>query len=156
MHQRVERLEYRVAETEKKIDFFIKTSLPPQEGIFYDGQVFDAYVFVSNLIKSAKREIILIDNYIDESVLALLAKRSIGVEATIYTDKVSAQLQTDLQKHNAQYPPLTIQCTTKIHDRFLMIDDEVYHIGASIKDLGRKLFAFSKMRMKKDKVLSNI
>jgi hypothetical protein len=163
IHQRIENLEQfavstnkRLTRTEEQLDFFIQKALPYQEGIFYDGQVFDAYVFISDLVKSAKKIIILIDNYVDETVLALLAKRGIGVGAIIYTHTISAQFQTDLQKHNAQYPPLTIQRTTKIHDRFLMIDDDVYHIGASIKDLGKKLFAFSKMKMKKEKVLSNI
>ena len=137
--------EKRVTETEKKIDFFVKTALPPKEGIFYDGQIFDAYVFVSDLIKSAKKSIVLIDNYVDETVLLLLSKRLPKVSAIIYTKQISAQLQLDLTKHNAQYEPVTIYESNNFHDRFLIVDDVVYHIGASLKDLGKKLFAFSKM-----------
>jgi len=137
--------EKRVTETEKKIDFFVKTALPPKEGIFYDGQIFDAYVFVSDLIKSAKKSIVLIDNYVDETVLLLLSKRLPKVNATIYTKQISAQLQLDLSKHNAQYEPVTIYESNNFHDRFLIVDDVVYHIGASLKDLGKRLFAFSKM-----------
>jgi len=148
IHERFERLEYRVTETEKKIDFFIKPLLPPKEGIFYDGQIFDAYVFVSDLIKSAKKSIILIDNYIDETVLLQLSKREPNVEAEIYTKQISQQLQLDINKHNAQYNPVSIKESDKFHDRFLIIDETVYHIGASLKDLGKKLFAFSKMEMK--------
>jgi hypothetical protein len=143
--QRIERLEHRVSETEKKIDFFVKTALPPVEGIFYDGQIFDAYKFASDLIKSAKTAIVLIDNYVDESVLLLLSKRAKNVNATIYTAQISPPLQLDLQKHNAQYPPVAIHTFTRSHDRFLFIDNDVYHIGASLKDLGKKWFAFSKI-----------
>jgi hypothetical protein len=143
--QRFERLEYRVAETEKKIDFFVRTSLPPVEGVFYDGQIFDAYKFVADLIKTAKTSIVLIDNYVDESILTLLSKRESGVHAMIITRKVSESLQLDLTRHNAQYPPITIEEYPNIHDRFLIIDNDLYHIGASLKDLGKKLFAFSKM-----------
>jgi len=145
INQRFERLEYRMFENEKKIDFFVKTALPPVEGIFYDGQVFDAYAFVSDLVKSAKKSIVLIDNYVDESVLLLLSKRDNGVSATIYTQNISAQLKLDLKKHNAQYPPITIKPFNRSHDRFLFIDSDTYHIGASLKDLGKKWFAFSKM-----------
>ena len=146
--QRFERLEYRVAETEKKIDFFVKTALPPAQGIFYDGQIFDAYVFVSDLIKSAKKSVVVIDNYIDESVLLLLSKRLPKITAKIHTKQISPQLQLDLTKHNAQHEPVNIYETDVFHDRFLLIDDTVYHIGASLKDLGKKLFAFSKMEIK--------
>ena len=156
VHQRFENLEYRVTETEKKIDFFVRTALPPKEGIFFDGQIFDAYSFVSDLIKSAKRSIILIDNYIDDSVLLLLSKRSDGVEATIFTAIISPQLQLDLQKHNAQYPPINIKTFTRSHDRFLMIDETVYHIGASLKDLGKKWFAFSKMELEGSVLLRHL
>ena len=137
--------EKRLDEYGEKIDFFVRTSLPPVEGIFYDGQIFDAYVFVSDLVKSAKQRIILIDNYVDESVLLLLSKRAPGVSAEIRTGRMPEQLRLDIQKHNSQYPPVTIVRTQNIHDRFLIVDDVVYHIGASLKDLGKKLFAFSKM-----------
>ena len=143
INPRLEQLERRVSATEEKIDFFVKTSLPPVEGIFFHGQIFDAYVFVSDLIKSAKKELILIDNYVDETVLTLLDKRNQGVNATIYTQQISKQLQLDLSKHNAQYAPVNIKEFNKAHDRFLIVDDQVYHLGASMKDLGKKWFAFS-------------
>ncbi len=147
VNQRLERLEYRMFENEKKIDFFVKTALPPMEGIFYDGQIFDAYAFVSNLIKSAKKSVILVDNYVDESVLLLLSKRRKGSTASIYTSNFTPQLKLDLDKHNAQYPPIAIYPFDRSHDRFLFIDNDTYHIGASLKDLGKKWFAFSKMRL---------
>ena len=156
VNQRLERLEQRVTQTENKIDFFVKTSLPPVEGIFYDGQIFDAYKFVCDLIRSAKQRIVLIDNYVDDSVLQMLDKRQSNVSATIYTKNYTAQLQLDLQRHNAQYTPIAIQSFTQSHDRFLIIDDTVYHIGASLKDLGKKWFAFSKMEMESSEVLSRI
>ena len=134
-----------LAKHSEKIDFFVRTSLPPVEGIFYDGQIFDAYVFVSDLVKSARQRIVLIDNYVDESVLLLLSKRAPGVSAEIRPGRMSEQLRLDIQKHNSQYPPIKIVQTQNIHDRFLIVDDVVYHIGASLKDLGKKLFAFSKM-----------
>jgi len=143
--QRIKKLEDRVAVTENKIDFFVHSSLPPIEGIFFEGQIFDAYVFVSNLIRRAEKRIVLIDNYIDESVLTILDKRKEGVLATIYTDSISKQLTLDIAKHNLQYPPFCIKHVGRIHDRFLIIDNELYHLGASLKDLGKKLFAFSKM-----------
>ncbi len=145
INQRIERLEQRVSEHQEKIDFFVRTSLPPQQGIFFDGQIFDAYRFVSDLIRKAKKTISLIDNYIDDTVLTLLDKRADGVTAAIYTKDASQQLQLDLQRHNAQYAPIDIQSFNRAHDRFLLIDDEVYHIGASLKDLGKKWFAFTKM-----------
>ena len=153
INKRFEQLEQRVSQTEDKIDFFVKTALPPVEGVFYDGQIFDAYVFASDLIRRAKSEIILIDNYIDESVLTMLNKRNSGVKATIYTANISKELKLDLQKHNSQYPPIDIKVFKDSHDRFLIIDDEVYHIGASLKDLGKKLFAFSKLNIEKEKIL---
>ena len=156
VNQRLERLEQRVTQTENKIDFFVKTSLPPVEGIFYDGQIFDAYKFVCDLIRSAKQRIILIDNYVDDSVLQMLDKRQSNVSATIYTKNYTPQLQLDLQRHNAQYAPIAIQSFTQSHDRFLIIDDTVYHIGASLKDLGKKWFAFSKMEMAASEVLTRI
>ena len=138
---------------EQKIDFFVRTSLPPVEGIFYDGQIFDAYVFATELIRSARTKIVLIDNYIDESVLMMLSKRKPGVKAEIRTGKIPQLLLLDLQKHNSQYDPITLTQTHNIHDRFLIIDDTVYHIGASLKDLGKKLFAFSKMGMGTDRLI---
>ena len=128
---------------EKKIDFFVRTSLPPVEGIFFDGQIYDAYAFVAELVRKAAKRIVLIDNYIDDTVLTMLSKRADGVEAVIYTGKVSKQLQLDIDKHNAQYPPITVRTFSKAHDRFLIIDDTVYLIGASIKDLGKKWFGFT-------------
>jgi hypothetical protein len=156
INQRVERLEHRMSETEKKIDFFVKTALPPVEGIFYGGQIFDAYTFASGLIKSAKTSIILIDNYVDESVLLLLSKRAENVEATIYTAQISSQLQLDLQRYNSQYSPVDIHIFKSSHDRFLFIDEDVYHIGASLKDLGKKWFAFSKIGLNVKDLLKNI
>ena len=139
-----------------KIEFFVKTSLPPVEGIFYDGQIFDAYKFVNDLIRSAKQRIVLIDNYIDDSVLQMIDKRQNSVSAVIYTKSISAQLQLDIQKHNAQYEPIVVQEFAKSHDRFLCIDDTVYHIGASLKDLGKKWFAFNKMSISADQLLNKI
>ena len=136
----------RINAIETKVDFFVRSSLPPVEGIFFDGQIFDAYHFVADLIRKATRSIVLIDNYVDDSVLAILDKRQSGVSATIYTQKISQQLQLDISKHNAQYPPVKVELFNKAHDRFLLIDDEVYHIGASIKDLGKKWFAFTLMK----------
>ncbi len=141
-------IEKTIAEHDKKIDFFVRTSLPPVEGIFFDGQIFDAYKFATDLIKSAKCSLVLIDNYVDESVLLMLSKRNSEVSATIYTHKINAQLQLDLNKHNDQYPPIEARTYKSSHDRFLIIDNtEVYHIGASLKDLGKKMFAFSKLEL---------
>ena len=132
----------------KQVDFFVQTSIPPSEGVFHNGQIFDAYKFATDLIKSAKKNLVLIDNYVDESVLLMLSKREAGVSAKIYTSNLSKQLTLDLAKHNKQYPPIEIFMHTTSHDRFLIIDDaEVYHIGASLKDLGKKLFAFSKLNI---------
>ena len=140
--------EQRLNRIDSKIDFFVRTSLPPVEGIFYDGQIFDAYKFATDLIRSARKSLLLIDNYVDESVLLMLSKRNKGVTADIYTQVVSHQLQLDLQKHNSQYSPIGLHHYRKSHDRFLIIDGtDVYHIGASLKDLGRKMFAFSKLEM---------
>lgn len=155
VNQRLEQIDTRIEKHEKQIDyltdkveFFVRTSLPPVEGIFYDGQIFDAYKFATNLIRSAKKSLLLIDNYVDESVLLMLSKRNDGVKADIYTQTFSRQLQLDLQKHNSQYPPIDIHTYKKCHDRFLIIDGtEVYHIGASLKDLGKKMFAFSKLKI---------
>jgi hypothetical protein len=143
-----------LAEHGEKIDFFVRTSLQPVEGVFFDGQIFDAYKFATDLIRSAKQSIALIDNYVDESVLTMLSKRNSGVSADIYTAKISKQLQLDLDKHNAQYEPIAIQTYNNCHDRFLIIDGtEVYHIGASLKDLGKKLFAFSKINVPASELL---
>lgn len=148
INQRIEQLEKTVALHSEKIDFFVRTSLPPVEGIFYDGQIFDAYKFATDLIKTARKSLLLIDNYVDESVLLMLSKRNPGVSATIYTQKITAQLQLDLDKHNDQYPPINIRTYRNSHDRFLIVDDkDVYHIGASLKDLGKKMFAFSKLEI---------
>lgn len=151
---RLSAIERRLDDHDKKIDFFVRTSLPPVEGVFYDGQIFDAYVFASDLIKSARQRIVLFDNYVDESVLVLLSKRSSAVSAEIRTGRLPQQLQLDLQKHNSQYEPITLVQTHSLHDRFLVIDNDVYHIGASLKDLGKKLFAFSKMGLLPDTILA--
>ena len=150
LFQRLDRIEHKQIETDQKFEQVFKAlesrSQQPEKGIFFDGQVFDAYVFVSGLIKQAEKSVILIDNYVDESVLMLLSKREKGIKATIYTKQISQQLQTDLKKHNAQYPAIDVKTLKDSHDRFLMIDEkELYHIGASLKDLGKKWFAFSKM-----------
>ncbi len=145
VNKRMELLEQRVTKTEEKIDFFVRTSLPPVEGIFFDGQIFDAYRFVSDLIRKAKESVVLIDNYIDDTVFSLLDKRREGVKAIVYTKSVNDQLQLDITRHNEQYATIEVKQFNKAHDRFLLIDDEVYHIGASIKDLGKKWFAFTLM-----------
>ena len=155
VNQRFERLEQRVSKTEEQIGFFVRTALPPTEGIFYDGQVFDAYSFVGNLIRSAQRRVILIDNYVDDSVLKTLTKRGDGVNATIITRKMSETLSLDLERHNQQYPPVGIRTSDRYHDRFLIIDDTVYHLGASVKDLGKKLFAFNRMEVTAEELLAD-
>ena len=129
----------------QKIDYFVKTSIPPLEGIFYGGQIFDAYVFVSDLIKSAFKRLVLIDNYVDESVLMMLSKRRDGVSAEVRTACMTSEFKLDVIKYNSQYSPIIVTSVNNIHDRFLIVDDDVYHIGGSMKDLGKKLFAFSKM-----------
>lgn len=148
INQRLSELEKTVALHSEKIDFFVRTSLPPVEGIFFDGQIFDAYKFATDLIKTARKSLLLIDNYVDESVLLMLSKRNPGVSAIVYTQKITPQLQLDLDKHNDQYPSINIRTYRSSHDRFLIVDDkEVYHIGASLKDLGKKLFAFSRLEI---------
>ena len=142
---RLSQLEEKVADHDNQIKSLVQTALPPKQGVFFEGQIFDAYVFAADLIKSAKEHIVLIDNYIDESVLLLLSKRNAGVTAKIITRQISSVLATDLAKHNLQYPLIVIEESPHYHDRFLILDDEVYHIGASLKDLGKKLFAFSKL-----------
>ena len=146
VNQRLEQLERRVAATEEKIDFFVHKALPPIEGIFYDGQIFDTYVQIANLIKQAKHSIVLVDNYIDETTLTMLSKRNVNVSATIYTRQLSQQQQLDVQRHNQQYPPIAVNYCQRNHDRFLIIDDVVYLFGASLKDAGKKLFAYIKMQ----------
>ena len=148
--------EQRIENVEQKIDFFVRTSLPPHQGIFYDGQIFDAYTFINDRIREATTRIILIDNYIDDSVLTILSKRADKVAATIYTKKPTAQLQLDIQKHNAQYPPISVIEFDRSHDRFLCIDETVYHLGASIKDLGKKWFAFCRMDMPTSELLQKL
>lgn len=156
INQRFERLEQRVAETENKIDFFVRTSLPPVEGIFYDGNMLEPFGFVNGLIRSAKRSIVLIDNYVDETVLLQLAERNKGVNAEIYTQKASPSFAEALKKHNAQFEEIMLHVFSKSHDRFLIIDDDVYHIGASIKDLGKRWFAFSKMEMPANEIINRL
>lgn len=147
INRRLSELEQTVSEHSKKIDFFVRTSLPPVEGIFFDGQIFDAYKFASDLIKSARQSLVLIDNYADESVLLMLSKRQPGVTGTIYTQRIAPQFRLDLDRHNGQYPPVDVRTCKLSHDRFLIVDDAVYHIGASLKDLGKKWFAFSKLSL---------
>ena len=146
VNRRFETIEQRLTAAEDKIDFFVRSSLPPVEGIFFDGQIFDAYVQIVSLIKQAKRSIILIDNYIDETTLTMLSKRDTSVSATIYTRQLSNQQQLDITRHNQQYPPITVNLCQRNHDRFLIIDDVVYLFGASLKDAGKKLFAYIKMQ----------
>ena len=151
-HQLQEHTE-QIHELQDKVDFFVRTSLPPKEGVFYNGQIFDAYVFATDLIKSAKKSIILIDNYIDESVLLMLSKRDDGVTSTIITRSIFDTFKLDLEKHNKQYPLIEVRETDCYHDRFLIIDNVVYHLGASLKDLGKKLFAFSKLEIPTETIL---
>jgi hypothetical protein len=156
-NNRIEHLERKVLNHDRQIESLIMQALPPKEGIFYDGQIFDAYKFVSDIVKTARKSIILIDNYVDESVLMLLAKRNNKVKATIYTEKLDKQLQCDIEKHNKQYPPVVVEVFKKSHDRFLIIDQSmVYHIGASLKDLGKRWFAFSKMEMSAGEILKHL
>ena len=135
-----------IMDLKNKVDFFVRSSLPPVEGIFFDGQIFDAYVQIVNLIKQAKHSIVLIDNYIDETTLTILSKRDANVSATIYTRQLSNQQQLDIERHNQQYPPIAVNLCQRNHDRFLIIDDVVYLFGASLKDAGKKLFAYIKMQ----------
>lgn len=139
-----------------KVDFFIRTSMPPREGVFFNGQIFDAHEFICRLIKSANNRIVLIDNYVDESVLVQLDNRNPGVSALIYTGEISRTFRQSVNRHNRQYAPIDVRTAGKIHDRFLIIDDTLYHIGASIKDLGKKLFAFSQLEIPPERILENI
>ena len=145
MEKRQFALESKTMENFEKVFQALEAAEPPKQGIFYNGQVHDAHAFVSELIRTAKKSLVLIDNYIDDSVLTLLTKRKKGVTASIYTQSISKQLTLDLDKHNAQYPPIEIHTFKDAHDRFLILDErDIYHIGASLKDLGKKWFAFSK------------
>lgn len=135
----------KIAAIRRDVDFFVRTSLPPKEGIFFDGQIFDAYAFVAKLIRKAQHRIAVIDSYVDDSVLVQLSKRNPNVTVDIYDGRISEQLRQDVERHNRQYPGVILHAYNKAHDRFLIIDEEVYHIGHSLKDLGKKLFAFSRM-----------
>lgn len=144
MQQHFQESDKRIEEVFRRLD---EGNAKPKQGVFYNGQIYDAYNFVSDLIKSAKKRIILIDNYVDETVLTLLDKREDGVSAFIYTQQINRQFQLDIDRHNAQYPPINVETFRLSHDRFLCRDDDVYHIGASIKDLGKKWFGFSRMEI---------
>jgi hypothetical protein len=146
LEQQVSEQGKQILDLQSKVDFFVRSSLPPVEGIFYDGQIFDAYVQIANLIKQAKQSIVLVDNYIDETTLTMLSKRHENVSATIYTRQLNHQQQIDIQRHNQQYQPITINTCQHNHDRFLIIDDVVYLFGASLKDAGKKLFAYIRMQ----------
>ena len=149
--------ELRLNRLDEKMDFFVRTSLPPMEGVFFEGQIFDAYKLAADLVRSAKESLVLMDNYVDESVLTLFTKRQEGVKALIYTQRITPQFRLDLERHNAQYPPVEVKEIRNVHDRFLILDQtEVYHIGASLKDLGKKLFAFSRLHIPAEDVLRGI
>ena len=159
VNNRLDRLEvkvYKLEEKTKEMETEIKGQLLPHEGVFYDGQIFDAYTFISDLVRKAHKEIILIDNYVDDSVLKMLNKRADGVSTTIYTAHISENLKLDLSKHNSQYQPITIEHYNKSHDRFLIIDDDVYLIGGSIKDLGKKVSTFVKLSVPKAEFLAKL
>ena len=155
-HERFKELENSVSILQNKMKLLETKNIKPSQGIFYDGEIFDAYEFVSDIIKSAKKEIILLDNYIDETVLTLFSKNQ-NIKVTIYTKTITKQLKLDLEKYNSQYNPITIKIFKNSHDRFLIIDNtEVYHIGASLKDLGKKWFAFSKMEIESIGILDRL
>lgn len=157
VHNRLEQLERKVVQHDQQLEEIIQVALPPKEGVFFEGQIFDAYQLITSIIKKAKKSIILIDNYVDETVLTLLSKRKKGVKVTIYTKEISKQLELDINKHNAQYEAIQVLQFTKAHDRFLIIDElEVYFIGASIKDLGKKWFAFSKINIDANYLLDRL
>ena len=149
--------ELRLNRLDEKMDFFVRTSLPPMEGVFFEGQIFDAYKLAADLVRSAKESLVLMDNYVDESVLTLFTKRQEGVKALIYTQRITPQFRLDLERHNAQYPLIEVKEIRNVHDRFLILDQvEVYHVGASLKDLGKKLFAFSRLHIPAEDVLRGI
>lgn len=145
-----------IRKLQEQVDFFVQTSLPPVQGIFYNGQIFDAYKFASDLIRSANKRIVLIDNYIDDTILTMFDKRKEHVEAKIFTSQISKQLHLDVSKHNEQYRPIEIKIFRYSHDRFLIIDSCVYLIGASLKDLGKKMFAFSKLEIAADDFVTQL
>ena len=157
VNDRLDRLENRMTKAEEQIGVVLKTALPPVEGVLFEGQICDAYATALKLIKSAQKSLVLIDNYIDESVLTMLGARNPGVSAIIYTKHFSRKLRLDLQRYNAQYPPIVIKAYQGAHDRFLILDDTtVYHIGASLKDLGKSLFAFSRMELTAKELLARL
>ena len=163
LNNRLERIENQLENQQKqitdhqqKIDFFVRTSLPPVEGIFYDGNMLEPFAFVNKLIRSARERIVLIDNYVDETVLLRLAEREENVQAKIYTQRTSPSFNVALARHNDQYAPIDLSIFTQSHDRFLLIDQDVYHIGASIKDLGKKWFAFCKMELQSDEIMERL
>ena len=146
IEQHIIRHDLQISDINQRIDNIVQTAMPPKAGLFFNGETFDAYVFVADLIRSAKEDIKLVDNYINDSVLLLLGKRQSEVSATIYTERITNQIQTDLSKYNTQYPPITIKEMEKVHDRFMIIDQQhLYHFGASFKDLGKRLFVVSKI-----------
>lgn len=153
---RIDSIKDTLADHQQKIDFFVRTSLPPVEGIFYDGNMLEPFAFVNKLIHSARERIVLIDNYVDETVLLRLAEREENVQAKIYTQRTSPSFNVALAQHNNQYEPINLSIFTQSHDRFLLIDQDVYHIGASIKDLGKKWFAFCKMEMQADEIMERL
>ena len=165
--QRVENIEKNIlalnaskVDTDKKLEEVFRRlddgNATPKQAVFYDGQIFDAYKFVNERIREAKKRIVLIDNYVDETVLAMLDKRGKNVTAKVYTRNISRQLSLDFEKHNAQYTPIEVEQFDRAHDRFLCIDDTVYLIGASIKDLGKKWFGFVKLEQTTDELLSKM
>lgn len=157
LEEHVAKQDSQIEDLKDKVNFFVRSSLPPVEGIFYDGQIFDAYAQIISLIKQAKRSIILIDNYINSETLTMLSNRDANVSATIYTRQLSPQQQLDLQRHNQQYPPIAVNFCQRNHDRFLIIDDAVYIFGASLKDAGKKLFAYIRMQeTSSTELISNI
>ena len=153
---RIDSIKDTLADHQQKIDFFVRTSLPPVEGIFYDGNMLEPFAFVNKLIRSARERIVLIDNYVDETVLLRLAEREENVQAKIYTQRTSPSFNVALARHNDQYAPIDLSIFTQSHDRFLLIDQDVYHIGASIKDLGKKWFAFCKMELQADEIMERL
>ena len=156
IENQLENQQKQIADHQQKIDFFVRTSLPPVEGIFYDGNMLEPFAFVNKLIRSARERIVLIDNYVDETVLLRLAERKENVQAKIYTQRTSPSFNVALARHNNQYEPINLSIFTQSHDRFLLIDQDVYHIGASIKDLGKKWFAFCKMELQSDEIMEKL
>ena len=157
VNDRLDRLETRMTKAEEQIGVVLKTALPPAEGVLFEGQICDAYATAMKLIRSAQKSLVLIDNYIDESVLTMLGGRNPGAAATIYTKHFSRKLQLDIRRYNAQYPPVAVKAYHGAHDRFLLVDENVtYHIGASLKDLGKSLFAFSRLELPAREILDRL